>query len=89
MPKGKVLHIHHYFLAICVMSFISLQTRFMTVMHGFFHGMFIEGGARWGYDPIWIQTAPNPVGVEEKFEEEKSKDEEKAKLPPELLALLE
>ena len=25
----------------------------MTFLHGVSNGVMIEGGARWGYDPIW------------------------------------
>ena len=27
-------------------------------MMGFCNGMMIEGGCRWGYDPIWIKNEP-------------------------------
>lgn len=53
------LHIHHYLVALIVLSFISLQTEFFTFAQGLFYGMFIEGGARWGYDPIWTPE-PDP-----------------------------
>jgi hypothetical protein len=35
------------------MSFLSYQGKFFTLVHGFFNGMFIEGGCRWGYDMMW------------------------------------
>ena len=35
------------------MSFLCYQGKFFTLVHGFFNGMFIEGGCRWGFDPIW------------------------------------
>lgn len=35
------------------MSFICYQSIFVTVVHAYFNGMMIEGGARWGYDPMW------------------------------------
>jgi len=35
------------------MSFLCYQDKFFTLVHGFFNGMFIEGGCRWGFDPIW------------------------------------
>ena len=25
----------------------------ITILHGWANGVMIEGGARWGYDPIW------------------------------------
>lgn len=54
LKDTRVLHIHHYFLAMVLMSFISGQSPLFTVMHGFFHGMMIEGGCRWGFDPMWV-----------------------------------
>jgi hypothetical protein len=36
-----------------IMSFLCYQGKFFTLVHGFFNGMFIEGGARWGFDRIW------------------------------------
>lgn len=35
------------------MSFICYQSIFVTVVQAYFNGMMIEGGARWGYDPVW------------------------------------
>lgn len=46
-------HIHHYVLAMIVLSFTCYQTPFVTLVHGVFNGIMIEGGSRWGYDPIW------------------------------------
>ena len=51
--KGRYVHIHHYTLGLILMSFISIQSPFASVVHAFLHGMFIEGGCRWGFDPIW------------------------------------
>ncbi len=46
------------------MSFICYQSIFVTVVHAYFNGMMIEGGARWGYDPIW-ESDEIPSGLEE------------------------
>ena len=46
-------HIHHYVLAMIVLSFTCYQSLFVTLVHGVFNGIMIEGGSRWGYDPIW------------------------------------
>jgi len=35
------------------MSFICYQSIFVTVVQAYFNGMMIEGGARWGFDPVW------------------------------------
>ena len=52
--KGiRALHIHHYVLAFIFLSLIGYQSELLTIVHGFCMGMFIEGGCRWGYDPIW------------------------------------
>jgi hypothetical protein len=58
---GKELHIHHYELAMFIMSFITAQSPLDTIVHGFFHGMMIEGTCRWGIDPTWAKPEPpNP-----------------------------
>lgn len=46
-------HIHHYVLAMIVLSFTCYQSQFISLVHGVFNGIMIEGGSRWGYDPIW------------------------------------
>ena len=86
--NGKQLHVHHYFLALIVMSFISLQTGFLTMIQGFFHGMFIEGGCRWGYDAIWTIDDHTIVGKDGDGEHQKTKESAVVNLPPELLALI-
>jgi len=53
LSPGRNLHIHHYFLAFMMLTFICYQNEVLTICHGFAMGMFIEGGCRWGYDPIW------------------------------------
>ena len=53
--RGAVdTHIHHYVVAGIVVSFICYQNIFLTIVHGIFSGILIEGGTRWGYDPIWV-----------------------------------
>jgi len=49
----KELHIHHYVLGMFVLTFTCYQNFFVTVLNGVFAGIMIEGGSRWGYDPIW------------------------------------
>ena len=46
-------HIHHYVLSLMVLSFLSYQNIILTVVHGVFSGIFIEGASHWGLDPIW------------------------------------
>lgn len=33
----------------------------MTIVHAYFNGMMIEGGARWGFDPVW-ESDDIPMG---------------------------
>ena len=35
------------------MTFTCYQTVLLTIVHGIFNGITIEGGSRWGYDPVW------------------------------------
>lgn len=46
-------HIHHYVIAMIVISIIGYQTPFLTIIQGIFSGVMIEGSSRWGLDPIW------------------------------------
>ena len=50
------LRIHHYFLAILLLPGTRTQTRFSLLYQGILIGLFINGTARWGFDPI-MQTA--------------------------------
>lgn len=53
--KGKKkLHIHHYFWSAIIVTFLCYQSVFITFVAGFFNGVNLEGGANWGYDPIWL-----------------------------------
>jgi len=58
--QGKVIHIHHYFVGVTMCTFICYQDVLLSVCHGFFFGMFLEGGCRWGYDPVWEIPDPDP-----------------------------
>lgn len=49
----KTIHVHHYDVALILMSFMSVQTPWLSMVHAFCHGFFIEGGCRWGFDPMW------------------------------------
>lgn len=50
------LRIHHYILALLLLPGTSLQTRPSLLFQGILIGLFINGIARWGFDPI-LQTA--------------------------------
>ena len=55
------LRIHHYFLALLLLPGTSMQTRLSLVLQGLMVGLFINGVARWGFDPI-LQTAQSLQG---------------------------
>lgn len=46
-------HIHHYVLALIIISLLGYQCYTMTLIQAVFCGVFIEGSSRWGLDPIW------------------------------------
>ena len=46
-------HLHHYTLAMILQVLLSQQSMVITIIQGFFAGVMVEGGSRWGYDPIW------------------------------------
>lgn len=50
------LRIHHYFLALLLLTGTSMQTRPALLYQGLLVGLFINGIARWGWDPI-LQTS--------------------------------
>lgn len=50
------LRLHHYFLALLLLAGTSMQTRPALVYQGLLIGLFINGIARWGWDPI-LQTS--------------------------------
>ena len=52
-PQGYQLHIHHYVVGVFMLAIICYQSPFISAIYGFFNGMAIEGGCRWGFDPIW------------------------------------
>lgn len=62
---GKQIHIHHYCIGWTIMTFVCYQDPFLSVVHGFFNGMFLEGGCRWGFDPIWEVPGSSSNGLSE------------------------
>lgn len=50
------LRIHHYFLALLLLTGTRMQTRPALLYQGLLIGLFINGIARWGWDPI-LQTS--------------------------------
>ncbi|KAM7223298.1 hypothetical protein V8F06_001175 [Rhypophila decipiens] len=55
LPDLK-LRIHHYILALLLLPGTSMQTRPSLLYQGLLIGFFVNGIARWGWDPI-LQTA--------------------------------
>lgn len=55
----KVIHIHHYCIGFLIVTIIGYQSELLTLVHGFAMGMMIEGGCRWGFDPIWTPVHAN------------------------------
>ncbi|KAH7069442.1 LCCL domain-containing protein [Paraphoma chrysanthemicola] len=53
---GLNLRIHHYILALLLLPGTSMQTRPSLLAQGLLVGLFVNGIARWGFDPI-LQTA--------------------------------
>jgi hypothetical protein len=52
---GLNLRIHHYILALLLLPGTSMQTRPALFYQGLLIGLFINGIARWGFDPV-LQT---------------------------------
>merc|ERR1712060_67600 len=57
----KQLHMHHYVVGFMMCTFIGYQSVPMALVHGFCTGMMIEGGCRWGFDPIWEPPEQDPT----------------------------
>jgi len=38
---------------------LGYQDPILTFFHGYFCGLFVEGGCRWGYDPLWPKKTPD------------------------------
>lgn len=53
---GLNLRIHHYILALLLLPGTSLQMRPSLLYQGLLVGLFINGIARWGFDPV-LQTS--------------------------------
>lgn len=52
---GLSLRIHHYILALLLLPGTSMQTRPALLYQGILVGLFVNGIARWGFDPV-LQT---------------------------------
>ena len=62
---GLSLRLHHYILALLLLPGTSLQTRPSLIYQGLLIGLFINGIARWGFDPV-LQTPRSLQGDAQK-----------------------
>lgn len=59
-PEGYVVHIHHYVWSGFFTTLICYQSPFLTGLHAFLNGIYIEGGAHYGFDAVWdFKGAPD------------------------------
>ncbi|EQL00047.1 hypothetical protein G6O67_003822 [Ophiocordyceps sinensis] len=59
------LRLHHYIIALLLLPGTSLQTRPSLLYQGLLIGLFINGIARWGFDPV-LQTSGALLGDAQK-----------------------
>ena len=71
---GLSLRIHHYILALLLLPGTSMQTRPVLLYQGLLVGLFVNGIARWGFDPV-LQT-PGALQGDAQF------DSKLPKIPP-------
>jgi len=65
LRKTHHLHLHHYTCGMLGLLLLGYQNWLFALMHGFANGAMIEGGSRWGYDPIWYRNKPKTNAVAE------------------------
>ena len=63
LRKSHDLHIHHVNIGMFCTVMLGYQNVIVTLLHGIANGVMIEGGARWGYDPIW-EKKDKSIGYE-------------------------
>ena len=51
--QGYELHIHHYCFGFVFAALSGYQDIIISASQAFCTAIYIEGGCRWGYDPIW------------------------------------
>ena len=57
-PSYEV-HVHHYCWSGLFLCMMGHPSTIVTVLHGVFNGIMIEGASRWGFDPIWQLKSQN------------------------------
>ena len=49
----KDFHLHHWFITLILVTLSAHPNWFVTALNGVVSGIFVEGCARWGLDPVW------------------------------------
>jgi hypothetical protein len=76
--KTHHLHLHHYTCGMLGLLLLGYQNWLFALVHGFANGVMVEGGSRWGYDPIWYRTQkPYPNSVEDSEKQGPPEDPER------------
>lgn len=53
LSKTHVLHIHHYMIGLVFIPFTALPVHYSAALQGVSLGLFAEGSARWGLEPLF------------------------------------
>ena len=53
------LHLHHYFITMLTLPYISVQNKINLVFLGLSTGLLVEGSAKWGIDAVWTRHHKN------------------------------
>ena len=51
--QGYELHLHHYFIGFVLAALFGYQDMIISASQAICTAVYIEGGCRWGYAPIW------------------------------------
>jgi hypothetical protein len=57
MKPGSSFHLHHWTIGLMGMTYLSYPHWMFAILHGLCCGLMIDGGARWGFDPIWVPNS--------------------------------
>ena len=52
--RTHYLHYHHYLIGATLLPFACFRHPVSRAAQGLALGLFIEGAARWGFDPVWV-----------------------------------
>jgi hypothetical protein len=53
--KSYHVHIHHYFLTLCLIPFVRFRHPLCFATQAILAGVYVEGSSRWGLSPIWLR----------------------------------